>query len=63
MAGAIYWARSLKARIQLPMAKLLVVNRIVKERPEEFKEIDKLYNSMVGGCLGVVLPALILGII
>jgi dynein heavy chain len=47
VAGAIYWARSLKARINQPMSKLLVVNKIVKERPEDFKEIDKLYNNLV----------------
>jgi dynein heavy chain len=47
IAGAIYWSRCLKARIASPMSKLLIFNKVVKERPDEFREVDKLYNQLV----------------
>ena len=41
------WARSLKARVAYPMGKLLIFNQVVRERPEEFKEVEKLYMQQV----------------
>lgn len=47
-AGAIYWARSLKFRAKYPMSKLLVYNRIVKEKPEELKGVNSCRGSGAG---------------
>eukprot|EP00928_Gymnodinium_smaydae_P023763 TRINITY_DN1947_c0_g1_i2.p1 TRINITY_DN1947_c0_g1~~TRINITY_DN1947_c0_g1_i2.p1 ORF type:complete len:4562 (+),score=1174.36 TRINITY_DN1947_c0_g1_i2:66-13751(+) len=47
IAGAIYWVRSYKMRIMEPMAKLQFYNHMLKEVPEEFKEVDKHYKSLM----------------
>ncbi|CAD7941439.1 unnamed protein product [Amoebophrya sp. A120] len=46
VAGAIYWVRALKQRIDMPMSKLLVFNKLVREKPEEYREVEKLYNQL-----------------
>jgi dynein heavy chain len=45
-AGAIYWARSLKRRIEEPMSKIVLYNQTLKSVPEEFKEVDKTYLNL-----------------
>lgn len=47
VAGGIYWVRALKMRAEQPMGKLLVFNKLVKERPDEFKEVEKMYSSLI----------------
>jgi len=47
VAGAIYWVRALKQRIEYPMGKLLVFNKLVKERPDEYRDVEKIYSQLV----------------
>jgi dynein heavy chain len=47
VAGAIYWVRSYRQRICEPMSKIVFYNRSLKEVPEEFKEVDKHYKSLL----------------
>ncbi|CAD7939071.1 unnamed protein product [Amoebophrya sp. A25] len=46
VAGAIYWVRALKQRIDMPMSKLLVFNKLVREKPEDYREVEKLYSQL-----------------
>jgi dynein heavy chain len=47
VAGAIYWTRSLRRRIQEPMQKIVVYNHALKSIPEEFREVDKTYENLI----------------
>jgi dynein heavy chain len=47
VAGALYWSRSLKARIRDPMSKIIYYNNVVKETPESFHEVERLYNKVL----------------
>ena len=47
IAGAIYWARSLLMRVQEPMPKLVQYSRLLRDKSEEFKEVEKLASSLV----------------
>jgi dynein heavy chain len=46
VAGAIYWAKSLKRRIVEPEWKLQLYNKALKSVPEEFKEVEKTYITL-----------------
>ena len=46
MSGAVAWVGALVRRIEEPMAKLRVGNKMILET-EEAKEINKLYNTMM----------------
>ncbi|KAF4665135.1 hypothetical protein FOL47_004778 [Perkinsus chesapeaki] len=46
VAGAIYWARSLRSRVADPMPKLMLYNDMVKEKPDEFPEIEGLHSTL-----------------
>jgi dynein heavy chain len=47
MSGAVAWVGGLVRRIEEPMAKLRAGSKVIMET-EEAKEINKLYNSMIG---------------
>jgi len=47
VAGAIYWARSARNRITEPMAKIVFYNHSLRETPEEFREVDKQYATLL----------------
>eukprot|EP00931_Biecheleriopsis_adriatica_P036383 TRINITY_DN2095_c0_g1_i5.p1 TRINITY_DN2095_c0_g1~~TRINITY_DN2095_c0_g1_i5.p1 ORF type:complete len:4649 (-),score=1173.32 TRINITY_DN2095_c0_g1_i5:61-14007(-) len=45
-AGAIYWARCSRHRINEPMSKIAFYNLALRETPEEFREIKKQYTAL-----------------
>lgn len=47
VAGALYWARALRERVDEPMQRLLVFSKSVQEKPEEFKEVEKQYHCII----------------
>ncbi|CAJ1396873.1 unnamed protein product [Effrenium voratum] len=45
VAGAIFWARSLRTRLLDPMPKIVAYNELTKcEVPESFKELERLHR-------------------
>ncbi|KAF4726241.1 hypothetical protein FOZ62_001950 [Perkinsus olseni] len=46
VAGAIYWARSLRSRVAGPMPKILVYSEMVKEQPDDFAEVERLHSAL-----------------
>ncbi|CBZ52391.1 hypothetical protein NCLIV_021800 [Neospora caninum Liverpool] len=47
VAGALFWSRALRERVEEPMQRLLVFSKSVQEKPEEFKEVEKQYLCVV----------------
>ena len=47
VTGAIYWADTLRQRLREPMIKLRLYSEAVREVPEDFREIEKLYASLM----------------
>jgi len=47
IAGSLTWCRGLVERVQIPMAKLNLLDRSILER-EESKEVSKVFLSLVG---------------
>ena len=45
-AGAIYWARCSRHRINEPMNKLAFYNLALRETPEEFREVKKQHQTL-----------------
>ncbi|CAK9075362.1 unnamed protein product, partial [Durusdinium trenchii] len=45
VAGAIFWARSLRTRLQEPMPKILAYNELMREVPESFKELLRIHDQ------------------
>lgn len=45
IAGALNWTRGLFDRVNEPMERLSMLNSVIQER-EEFKDVQKLYNSL-----------------
>lgn len=45
-AGAIYWARCSRHRINDPMNKLAFYNLALRETPEEFREVKKQHQTL-----------------
>lgn len=46
VAGAIYWARSLRDRVAGPMPKIRFYSKMIKEKPENFKEVYRLHSTL-----------------
>jgi dynein heavy chain len=46
VTGAIYWANALRLRVEGPMIKVKAYAEAVREVPEEFKEVEKLYRTL-----------------
>jgi dynein heavy chain len=47
VTGALYWVNSLRQRLREPMLKLRFYLDAVREVPEDFREIEKLYQSLM----------------
>jgi dynein heavy chain len=47
IAGALYWARSMKSRIKEPMGKLVTYSTMMVEKPEHFQKLQKAHNSVM----------------
>jgi len=45
IAGALNWTRGLFDRVNESMERLSMLNSVIQER-EEFKDVQKLYNSL-----------------
>lgn len=45
VSGALYWTNGLLERIREPMEKLSKLSQSIQDR-EEFKDVQKLYNSL-----------------
>ena len=47
VAGAIYWARSLRSRIREPLAKILRYNGLAREVPACYPEVERLHREVL----------------
>ena len=47
VAGAVFWARSLMARAREPLPRLKTYSRMLRERSEDLKEIEKLHDAII----------------
>ena len=46
VAGALTWTTGLLNRVKEPMSKLNFISKSIQDR-EEFKDVQKLYHSLV----------------
>jgi dynein heavy chain len=47
VTGAVFWANSLRQRLLDPMMKIRLYSDAVREVPEDFREIEKLFQSIM----------------
>ena len=45
VTGSVYWANSLRQRLREPMVKIRAYADAVREVPEDFREVEKLFAS------------------